>query len=174
MPFDLLSRSHDREWFDCGMEAMNRYFRQEANKNAKDNLSRTYVLTDPQTPRTDPQKQPVDGFYTLVAHSIRFDTVPANLPAYPVPVIHLARLAVDVKRQRQGIGTKLLLDALRRSYAVAQEVGVYAVELTALTEQARSMYLKFGFLELKDDRMHFYFRIKDVPALRLVDGAAPE
>jgi len=174
VPFDLLSRSHDREWFDCGMEAMNRYFRQEANKNAKDNLSRTYVLTDPQTPRTDPQKQPVDGFYTLVAHSIRFDTVPANLPAYPVPVIHLARLAVDVKRQRQGIGTKLLLDALRRSYAVAQEVGVYAVELTALTEQARSMYLKFGFLELKDDRMHFYFRIKDVPALGLVDGAAPE
>ena len=132
-------------------------------------------LNRPANPENRPaKKQPVDGFYTLVAHSIRFDTVPANLPAYPVPVIHLARLAVDVKRQRQGIGTKLLLDALRRSYAVAQEVGVYAVELTALTEQARSMYLKFGFLELKDDRMHFYFRIKDVPALRLVDGAAPE
>lgn len=174
MPFDLLSRSHDRVGFDCGMESMNRYLRQEANKNAKDNLSRTYVLTDPQTPGTDPQKQTVDGFYTLVAHSIRFDTVPANLPAYPVPVIHLARLAVDASRQRQGIGTKLLLDALRRSYAVAQEVGVYAVELTALTEQARSMYLKFGFLELKDDRMHFYFRIKDIPALGLVDGVAPE
>jgi GNAT superfamily N-acetyltransferase len=148
VPFELLSRSHHREAFDCGMEDMNRYLREEANKNAKDNLSRTYVLTDPQRPRTDPNKQPLDGFYTLVAHSIRFDVVPANLPAYPIPVIHLARLAVDVKRQRQGIGTKLLLDALRRSYAVAQEVGVYAVELRSYPNRPALQFWRAGVRRL--------------------------
>ena len=148
---------------------MNRYLREEAKKNAKDFLSRTYALVDPKKPISASGKKPIDGFYTLVSHSIQFDIVPANMPHYPVPVIHLARLAVDEKLQRQGVGTKLLLDALRRSYKVAQEVGVYAVELSALTEEARKMYVKFGFLELRDDRMHFYFRIKDIPALGLVD-----
>jgi GNAT superfamily N-acetyltransferase len=63
--------------------------------------------------------------------------MPEKLPRYPVPVIHLGRLAVDVSTKGQGLGKILLLDALRRAASVSDQLGIYAVEVHALNEVAR-------------------------------------
>ncbi len=87
---------------------------------------------------------------------MHFDTIPEKLPRYPIPVAHLGRLAVDRQAKGQGLGKALLADALKRILAVADQLGVYAVEVFALNEAARDFYIKFGFRPLLDDRQHLY------------------
>jgi predicted N-acetyltransferase YhbS len=93
--------------------------------------------------------------------------VPENVPRHPVPVILLARLAVDLGARGQGIGRVLLVDALRRSLAIAEQLGVFAVVVDAIDDQARDFYLKFDFRELTDDRMHLYLPIKFIRKLNI-------
>ncbi len=102
------------------------------------------------------------GYYTLSSNSFGYEIVPENLPRYPVPVVHLGRLAVDKSAKRQGLGTALLANAFRRSVGIAEQLGIYAVEVYALNEQARKFYLDFGLTELKDDRFHLYIKIDKI------------
>ena len=79
----------------------------------------------------------------------------------------LARLAVARSRQGSGLGKALLLDALRRAVRVSEEIGIYAVEVVALNDDARRFYLKFGFHSLEDDHMHLYLALKAIGKLGL-------
>ena len=63
----------------------------------------------------------------------------------PIPVIILARLAVDVSYRGQGLGADLLHDAVLRCYRVAENIGVRAIMVHALTEEAKNFYLNHGF-----------------------------
>lgn len=76
--------------------------------------------------------------------------------------MHLGRLAVDESAKRQRLGKALLADALKRAESIADQLGIYAVEVYALTGSAREFYLKFGFTELSDDRFHLYITIKKI------------
>ena len=82
-----------------------------------------------------------------------------------MPVVHLGRLAIDLKAQGKGIGKLLFYDALQRSLIVADQIGIYAVEVYALNESARRFYLKSGFQELSDDPFHLYLSIKSIRKL---------
>ena len=68
----------------------------------------------------------------------------------------LGRLAVDRRSQGQGLGKFLLLDALRRICAAADQVSAHAVVLDAIDEGAKRFYERFGFLELTDDSLHLF------------------
>lgn len=107
-----------------------------------------------------PAKSEVLGYYTISSGYVTFDTVPEKLPRYPIPVVHLGRLAVDLRMQGRGAGKMLLVDALRRSVRVSEYLGIYAVEVRALHERARSFYLKYGFASLQDDPSHLYLPLK--------------
>ena len=107
-----------------------------------------------------PDETEVRGYYTLLSGSISFDILPEKLPRYPIPTVHLARLAVDLKMRGQRLGEVLLVDALERSVLVTAEIGIYAVELYAKTEAAKKFYLKYGFVELKDDDKHLYLPLE--------------
>lgn len=159
-PFTItqLAATHNRADFDCGEESLNDFLKRFARQNSEKGLGRTYVAVKG-------NEQQIYGYYTISSGALSFDTVPENLPRYPVPVVHLGRLAVDKSAHGQRLGQALLADALKRAESIADHLGIYAVEVYALNENARQFYLKFGFIELQDDRSHLYLSIKKIRKL---------
>lgn len=149
---ETLDKKHDKKNFDCGELSLNDFLQKYAGQNAKRGLGKTFVTVLP-----DDKK--VCGYYNLSSGSVEFEDFHEKLPRYPIPTVHLGRLAVDNSMKGQGLGAILLIDALERTVKVADELGIYAVELYSLTENAKQFYLKFGFIELKDDKKHLYLPI---------------
>lgn len=157
---EALSSTHDRAAFDCGEPSLNDFLKRFARQNDEKGLSRTYVAVLPGEPK-------IYGYYTISSGAIRFENMPEKLPRYPIPVIHLGPLAVDVSAKGQGLGKILLLDALKRAASVSEQLGIYAVEVYALNTAARAFYLKYGFAPLLDDERHLYLTIKAIRKLSL-------
>lgn len=149
-----LSEEHDRKVFDCGVEPLNNFFKQFAAKHSSISTSKTYVAVDQCNPSI------IKGFYTVSAGSVAFNIIPKNLPKHPVPVFHIARLAVDLRQQGQKVGKFLLMDALNRALSVSAQIGIYAIDVIAKDEKAKSFYKKYGFTELLDNQMHLYLPLK--------------
>lgn len=160
---ELLARDHERQPFDCGQASLNDFLKKHARQNAEKDVSRTYVLTLPPSPR-------VFGCYTICSGALRWEDLPTEaakgLPKYPVPVVILARLAVDISQQGKRLGGDLLIDALRRIQRLAGEVGICAVVVDAIDERALNFYLKFGFQPLLDDELHLFMLLKTIRALQ--------
>lgn len=134
-----LSSEHDLSRFDCSEPRLNEWLRDYARRNETTGSSRTFVVC---------QGRIVVGYYTLatggIAHIEATSKVRRNAPD-PIPVLILGRLAVDRMYQGKGIGKGLLRDALLRSMAVSESVGVRAVLVHALTNDAGQFYLENGF-----------------------------
>ena len=157
-----LSKQHDRSSFDCGEAALDDFLKRFARQNDERGLGKTFVALSP-------GETIVRGYYTLSSGAVTFETVPEKLPRYPVPVAHLGRLAVDRSARGRGLGALLLIDALRRAAEVADQLGIYAVEIYAKTVEARAFYLKYGFTPLLDDELHLYLPMRVIRRLRLAD-----
>ncbi len=153
---ERLGRAHERSAFSCGRESLDAFLRTLVNQYEKRRLGRTYVVVRPGEER-------VLGYYTLASGSVSFEKLPKKaakkLPRHPVPVVLLARLAIDQSAQGQGLGGFLLADALRRCLVLAAQLGVHAVEVDALDEQAKAFYEKYGFVALQDNPLHLYLPI---------------
>ncbi len=158
-----LSKRHDRQSFDCGEESLNVFLQRFARQNAEKGMGRTFVAVKDNDPK-------IYGYYTLSSNSFGFEIVPDNLPRYPVPVVHLGRLAVDKSAQGERLGQALLFHAFERSVAIAEQLGIYAVEVYALNEKARKFYLSFGLTELKDDKLHLYITIKNLKKILAISA----
>jgi GNAT superfamily N-acetyltransferase len=156
---ERLGRSHQRGEFSCGKGPLDNFLRSLVSQYEKRRLGRTYVAVRPG------EKQ-VLGYYTLAAGAVSFENLPEKatkkLPRHPVPVIMLARLAVDESVQGQGLGGFLLEDALRRCLALEEQLGVHAIEVDAIDEQAKAFYEKYGFVALLDDPLHLYLPMATV------------
>ncbi len=153
-----LTKKHIREKFDCGEESLNVFLKRFARQNNDKGLSRTYVLVKADAPD-------IYGYYTIASGALSFEDVPENLPRYPIPVVHLGRLAIDRSVQGRNLGKALLAHALERSAGISEELGIYAVEVYALNQSARRFYLRFGFSELLDDKMHPYLSVKKIRSI---------
>jgi GNAT superfamily N-acetyltransferase len=162
-----LGAHHDLRTFDSGAEPLDAYLRRFAGQNARRGIGRTYVAVREDDPR-------VLGYFTLSAGSVATDVLPDDvarrLPRYPVPVVHLGRLAVDRAMQGQGLGAALLVEALRRAVRVAAEIAVFAVEVVAKDAAARRFYAHHGFAPMRDDPHHLYLPIET--ARRLFEAAS--
>ena len=125
----------------------------------KRRLGKTFVAVLPGEKR-------VIGYYTLAAGAVAFEHLPTDiarkLPRHPVPVVLLARLAVDQSRQGQRLGEGLLLDALQRVLDLSSELGIHAVEVDASDDAAVAFYRKYGFVSLQDDIHHLYLPIATI------------
>lgn len=154
-----LDASHDRAAFDCGVGPLNDYLHKYAVQNQQNRSARTYVAT---------RGSRVVGYYTLAAGSVsRADTpdrVAKGLANHPVPVILLARLAVDRSEQGQGLGKGLLKDALRRVIQAADLIGCRALLVHAKDESAKAFYEKFGFVPSPTHPLHLFLLVKDILA----------
>ncbi len=149
-----LSGSHDLSQFDCGNEALNTYLQRYARQNQAKEAARTYVAE---------MDNKVIGYDTLVFGSVSWIDAPAELKKglgkYPVPVLLIARLAVDKSAAGQGLGTNLLQDALLRAIAASDIAGLRAVIVDAKDENARKFYLYRGLHEFAEDPWRLFVTI---------------
>jgi ribosomal protein S18 acetylase RimI-like enzyme len=137
-----LTPDHNRTEFTCGVEALDRYFRQQAGQDVRRRATACFVAREAATGR-------VAGYYTLCAGGILLSEMPSDLakrlPRYPsVPVARLGRLAVAHAYHGYKLGGALLWDAVDR--AGRSEVAVYALVVDAKDEQAESFYRHHGFV----------------------------
>ena len=142
---EALRQKHDRRAFSCGVDALDEYLRRFARQHSDANISRTYVAARGATVR---------GFYSLTMAAIRKENLPTKhanrFPNFPLPVARLARLAVDSRCQRQGIGDLLLADALARCLRLSTEIGMVGVIVDAKDEHARGWYERYEFGRFPD------------------------
>ena len=141
LPPQPLIDAHRLEDFSCGESSLDEWLRRRALINQRTGASRTFVVTD--------EAGYVLAYYALAAGAVSYQESPGrirrNMPD-PVPVMVLARLAVDQRFQGQQVGGALLKDALQRSVSVAQNIGVRALLVHALNDTARQFYSHYGFM----------------------------
>jgi predicted GNAT family N-acyltransferase len=156
-----LSQNHDRKNFSCGEFSLDNYVRTQVNQDIRKKLAACFVLVD--------NDDKVTGYYTLSNTSIPASDVPEQMKgkiprAYnDVPATLLGRLAVDGNSKGQGIGEKLLIDALKRSYDVSKTVASYAVLVDPIDQKVIDFYKKYGFTLLDSGKM--FMAMKTVEAL---------
>lgn len=143
-PVEPLDRARHRVGsFDCGVPALDRWLHAYAGQAQRRDAARTFVTTHSST-------REVIGYYTLVVTEVEHETATSAVRAgmsrhFPIPACLVARLAVTLKLQRRGIGSNLLLDALGRIERASGEVGIRAVLVHAISDEAAAFYRSYGF-----------------------------
>jgi len=150
----LLSGEHDVADFDSGEPLPDDWLKRRALPNQSSGASRTFVAVD--------TGQRVMGYYALAAGAVSLRAAPGsvrrNMPD-PVPVLVLARLAVDRGTQGRQLGGGLLKDAVLRTLSVAENAGVRALLVHAMHQRAKAFYLHYGFEESPVDPMTLMLRL---------------
>lgn len=146
--------------FDCGQAALNQFLQRYALVNQKAGSAQTYVCC---------RDDVVVGFYSLVVGSVDPEAAPSRvmkgLARHPVPVMILARLAVDTQHQRRGLGQALLRDALLRTAQAADIAGIRCLLIHAKDDAARRWYESWEFEPSPSDPYHLFLMIKDIKGL---------
>ena len=159
-----MDKTQDRVSFDCGVEPLNDYLKKYALQNQKKDAARTYV--------TIIGENQIVGYYTLVYGSVNQEEttaeVSAGLGRYAIPVILLARLAIDAREKGKGLGKALMRDALIRAVRASEIAGLRAVLVHAKNETAKNFYQKLGFESAPHNEFHLFMKISDIKA-SLVD-----
>ena len=162
---ELLSKAHDKQEFDCGVDELNTYLARYSFQNQKSNIVRTFVAVDPNC-KTDDKKE-ILGYYTLSTGQIGVETLPSqhNHPRYPVSIVRIARLAISNQHQGKGLGGALLYDALNKIVNISQMVGIYAVVVDAKDQSAKSFYEHYGFESIVGYEMTLILPMKTIAKL---------
>ena len=137
-----LQEQHHHENFDCGNEKMNLWLQHYALRNQTCGASRVFVCVD--------ETQHIQGYYALAAAEILHQDAPGNLKRNmpnPIPAVVLGRLAVNLPVARQGIGRGLLRDAFLRARQAAEHIGIRAMIVHAINDEAKAFYMQYGFRE---------------------------
>lgn len=161
-PVRKLGATDSVDGFDCGQPALNQFLQRYALINQKANSAQTYVCCKAGTGE-------VVGFYSLAVGSAVPESAPARvtkgLARHPVPVMILARLAVDKDHQGKGLGQALLKDALLRTAQAADIAGIRCLLVHAKDEAARKWYASWEFEPSPTDPYHLLLMLKDLNAL---------
>ena len=155
-----LDKSHDRDSFDCGVEPLNAYLKKYALQNQKKDAARTYVVTN--------EENRIVGYYTLVFGSVSqaetTSEVSSGLGKYPIPIILLARLAIETSEKGKGLGKALVRDDLLRAIRASEIAGLRAVLVHAKDEAAKNFYQKLGFKSAPHNEFHLFMKMSDIRA----------
>jgi ribosomal protein S18 acetylase RimI-like enzyme len=166
-PFD--PEKHDRAAFSCGVEQVDNYFQKTANKLAKADNVRLYVMVDP--------SGTVIGFYALNAHAVLYTDLPAKFarsrPSHGnIPAAYISMIGRDQKFHGGGFGGDLLVDALRRIAVAADAIGVAVVMLDVLdcgdpdrVARRRALYEGYGFQSLASNPLRMFMSVSNVRKL---------
>lgn len=155
-----LAKGHVTGGFNCGAAPLNIYLQRFALGNQSAGGAQTYVAAI---------GDQVVGYYSLSTASVEYVEAPERtkkgLARHPIPVILLARLAVDHTWQGKGLGAALLLDALRRILSASDIVGLRAVLVHAKDNAAKRFYEHFDFDPSPVDPMHLFLLVKEIARL---------
>jgi len=153
-----LERSQDWSAFDCGESELNDWLRLHAISAGKRGSARTFVAVD--------HTNRVLAYYAITAQSVVVREGPERMrkgmPRHPIPVVLLARLAVDQSFKGRGLGAGLLKNALLRCMNASKEVGVRAVIVDAKNDVARRFYEHFDFEVFPEDSKRLILLTKDL------------
>lgn len=157
---EKLGAWHDTSAFDCGRDELNRFLKKYALLGQRANSAQTYVAA---------RGSIVVGYYSLAVGAVEHRTAPdrvgKGLARHRVPVMVLARLAVDMCEQGHGIGKGLLKDALIRTARAADIAGIRALFVAAKDDAARAFYRHFAFDPSPADPYHLFLVMKDLKKL---------
>lgn len=153
---EKLRQDHAVGAFDCGNNDLNAFLQKHALPSQNSGGSATYVGLADQT---------VIGYYSLAVGSVQYEKAPDRLKKglgqYDIPIMLLARLAVDRHWQKKDIGAGLLKDAMLRTLQAADSVGIRALVVHAKDDLAKGFYQRFDFLPSPTDTLHLYILLKD-------------
>jgi GNAT superfamily N-acetyltransferase len=136
-----LRADHLLEDFDCGKASLDDWLVRHARQAQASGSAKTFVVADGRR---------VAGYFSLAVGQV--DSVEAperirkGMGQYPIPVVLLARLAVDHAYQGQGIGVGMLQDAIRRTLLIAEQAGIRAMLTHPIDADAGAFYRRFGFV----------------------------
>lgn len=153
-----LERSQNCSVFDCDEPELNEWLRVHALSSGKSGSARTFVAVD--------EANRVLGYYAITAQSVVAESAPERLkkgmPRHPIPVVLLARLAVDQNVKGRGLGAGLLKNALLRALNASREVGLRAIIVDAKNDAARRFYEHFDFEAFPEDSGRLFLLINDL------------
>ena len=157
-PPELLADDHLTEAFQCGEPSLGDWLKRRARANQVAGASRTYVACESKV---------VVGYYALASGAVAPAAVPGrfrrNMPD-PIPVVVLARLAVDLSCQGRGLGRGLFRDAARRVAHAADVIGIRGIVVHAISEEARRFYAGIGFDPCPSEAMTLVVTLPDLRA----------
>ena len=161
-PFRIvrLGPGHDRAAFDCGLDPLNRYLREQVALDVRRHVTFCFIAL------VDGNR--IAGYYTLASASFLITDLPESiskkLPRYPtVPAVRIGRLAVDNSFKGQGLGGALLADALTR--AVHLDIASYAMIVETKDTAAAAFYRHYGFIAFPDKPLLLFLPLATVQSL---------
>lgn len=159
-PVGTLGIDHDPGPFDCGDAELNRFLKRFALASQQAGSAQTYVVC---------RANAIVGYYSLTVGSAAHQDAPGRitrgLARHPVPMMILARLAVDTREQGRGLGKTLLKDALLRAIHAADIAGIRALFVHAKDDKAKAFYEHFDFVPSPVDPYHLFLLMKDLRRL---------
>lgn len=158
-----LDKKHEKQLFSCGIVELDTYLHKQASQDLKKNVSVTHALTEHDS-------NLILGYYSLSSIGVFVSELPEEtvrkLPKYPIlPAILLGRLAVDKKSQGNGIGELLLLDAIKRSLSVSEQIGAASIIVDAKNKKAANFYKRYDFIEFPENHHKLFLPISTVKSL---------
>lgn len=156
---EKLRADHDTALFDCGRVELNRFLQKDALNNIQAGGAQTYVGIVNST---------IVGYYALavgsVVQAVAPDRVKRGMAKHDMPIMLLARLAVDKTWQRKGVGAGLLKDAALRTLQAADIAGIRALVVHAKDSDAQEFCRHFDFISSPTDPLHLFILLKDLRA----------
>ncbi len=153
-----LTDRHDCAEFACGRELLDTWLKQRALRNQASGASRTFVVCDTRR---------VVAYYALASSAVAAELATGrlrrNMPD-PIPVVVLARLAIDRAYHKLGLGRALMQDAGRRVLGAADAIGIRGLLVHALDESAKAFYQHLGFDPSPLDPMTLMITLGDLRA----------
>jgi GNAT superfamily N-acetyltransferase len=154
---ERLAAHHERKNFDCGETPLNEFLRKQAGQQQRRGFGKTYVAL---------AENGIDviGFVTVSAGQVASLTLPQppTLPRSPAPILRMGRLAVDRRRQGQGIGQDLLSFVLHIALEFSEAVGLYAIVVDAKNETVSRFYRQLGFVATLDNPLCLFLPIASI------------
>lgn len=155
--FEPIEAAHILKNFDCGKPPLDTWLKQRALSNHQKGFTSVIVAQE---------QQCVIGYYGLAPTAVASNLFPRSIrtgqPPDPLPCILLGRLAVDATAKGQGLGTALLLHALRRSVKAVGLIGGRAILVTAIDEDAAAYWKRRGFHPTQDDKLMLFMGMDEV------------
>jgi hypothetical protein len=172
-PFD--PNKHDRAAFSCGVDQVDNFFKKTANKLAKADNLRVFIMVSPDGALV--------GFYALNAHAVDFSDLPAKFaktrPGHgQIPAAYISMIGVDARFAGNGYGGDLLIDGLNRIARAADDLGIAVVMLDVLdcgnlekVARRLKLYTSYGFLPLPSNPLRLFMPLDTVRAFTAAETA---
>ncbi len=151
-----LGTQHQIGDFNSGVASLDEWLKRRALANQASGAARSFVVCE---------ANKIVGYYALASGAVKVAAAPGrfrrNIPD-PIPVVVLARLAVDRAHQGLGLGRALVCDGARRVVHAADAIGIRGILVQAITGEAKAFYLSLGFDPSPIDPMTLMITLADV------------